>query len=254
MLPIEVKNADVIFLSHSGGKDSQAALAQLVRMGLKDKIVIVHSNLGDMEWEHMTPWIKDNSFGCPVYEVQAEEDFFQMARRVGKMPSGMMQFCTDTLKTQPIKQFIHDYMYKHGFKTAINATGMRAEESKRRANKLPFTLSKGKGTSGMTMPKKHPEHTIWDYMPIFGYDVDEVFQEIDMAGQKPHRVYKMGFSRLSCVFCVNGRMEEHKKAARLRPNLARKMAKLERDLGKTIRMKQVKGIKYPKYLDEYIRL
>ena len=49
--PQVVQDADVIFVSHSGGKDSQAMLAQLVRLGLKDKIVLVHADLGDMEWE-----------------------------------------------------------------------------------------------------------------------------------------------------------------------------------------------------------
>lgn len=254
LIPQEVLNADVIFCSHSGGKDSQAMLALLKRMGLLHKVVLVHSDLGRMEWEEMKPWIEKNSFGLPVHVVKSEMDFFQMARKYNRIPSGMNQFCTDMLKTQPIKEFIHNYMYEHGFKTAINATGMRASESKRRAEKKPFTLSKGKGTSGMHMTKKHSEHTIWDYMPIFHYTTEEVYQEIENAGQKPHEVYSKGFSRLSCVFCVNGRINEHKEAAKLRPELAREMADLERELGKSIRRKQVKGVKMNKYLDEYVEL
>lgn len=249
--PKEIQNAEVIFWSHSGGKDSQAGLAYLVRMGFKGKIVIVHSDLGDMEWESMHKWIKSISFGIEVHVVRAEEDFFELAHRTGRLPSGRQQYCTDVLKTQPICEFIHDYMYKHGLTRAINATGMRAEESKRRAMKKPFTLSKGDGTSGMHMPKKFPEHTVYDWMPIFGYTTEEVFEEIALAGQKPHAIYSQGFSRLSCVFCVNGRIEEHKKAAELRPELAAKFAKLERDIGKSLRLKQIKGVKYPKFLDEY---
>lgn len=245
-LPLEVTQADVIFVSHSGGKDSQAMLALLVRMGLKDKLVVVHSDLGEMEWEPMHGWISSISFGLPVHVVQADMDFFTMARKYKRLPSGMHQFCTDFLKVKPIGEFIHSYMSAHGFKTAINATGMRAEESKRRAGKAPFELS------DLTMPKKHPGHTIHNWLPIFGYDLSEVLAEIELAGQKPHHVYSLGFSRLSCVLCVNGRMEEHKKAAQLRPELAKKMAKLERELGKTIRLKQIKGVKYPKYLDEYV--
>lgn len=48
-IPEEVLTAEVIFWSHSGGKDSQAGLANLIRMGLKDKIVIIHADLGEME-------------------------------------------------------------------------------------------------------------------------------------------------------------------------------------------------------------
>jgi DNA sulfur modification protein DndC len=250
----KIHEAQVIFWSHSGGKDSQAGLAFLVRHGFKGKLVIIHSDLGDMEWETMHTWIEAISYGIEVHVVRAEVDFFGMARSMGRLPSGHQQYCTDILKTEPIKAFIHAYMYQYGYTLAINATGMRAAESKKRALKKPFTLSKGDGTSGMHMPKKFPEHTIYDWMPIFYYSTEEVFEEIALAGQKPHPLYAQGFSRLSCVFCVNGKIEEHKKAAELRPELAAKFAKLERDIGKTLRLKQIKGKKYPKYLDEYANI
>ena len=252
--PQEVNDAEVIFVSHSGGKDSQAMLAQLIRLGLKDKIVLVHADLGDMEWEEMKPWIETISFGLEVNVVESELDFFSLARKYKRLPSGQQQFCTDFLKTQPIKAFIHNYMYENNITRAINATGMRAEESKRRAKKLPLVLSKGSGTSGMHMPRKHPTLTIHDWMPIFGYTVEEVYAEVELAGQKVHEVYSKGFSRLSCVFCINGRIAEHKEAAILKPELAKKMVELERELGKTIRLKQIKGVKYPKYLDEYVKI
>jgi DNA sulfur modification protein DndC len=111
--PQVVQDADVIFVSHSGGKDSQAMLAQLVRRGLKDKIVLVHADLGDMEWEEMEPWIRKISFGLDVNVVRSELDFFGLARKYQRLPSGQQQFCTDFLKTKPIGVFIHDYMYFH---------------------------------------------------------------------------------------------------------------------------------------------
>lgn len=247
---MKLHEAQVIFLSHSGGKDSQAALAQLKKEGLLSKVVIVHSNLGEMEWEHMTPWVEKNSFGLPVHEVQAEEDFFEMCYRVGKIPSGNMQFCTDNLKTQPIAGFIRSYMYEHGITKAINATGMRAAESKTRAKKSKYCMSKGRHTSGMMMPKKHPTLEIWDYHPCFDFSEQDVYDIIEEVGQTVHHVYSLGFSRLSCVMCVNGRVDEHAKAIQLRPELARKVAKLERDLGKTYRMRSIKGVKVNWYMDE----
>jgi DNA sulfur modification protein DndC len=55
MLNIEqnemVMNSEVIFVNHSGGKDSQAMLAYIMNLGFKGEIVIVHSDLGEMEWE-----------------------------------------------------------------------------------------------------------------------------------------------------------------------------------------------------------
>jgi DNA sulfur modification protein DndC len=246
-------NIEVYFASHSGGKDSQAMLAKLIDLGLKDKIVLVHSDLGEMEWEPMHHWIKTNSFGLPVHVVKANESFIELCERTGRLPSGNKQYCTDILKTKPINEFIHNYMTEHGIKVAANVTGMRAEESKRRAAKSAFSLSKGKKTSGMHMPKKFPGHTVYDWHPIFDYNTVEVFAAIASAGQAPHELYSMGFSRLSCVFCVNGRVEEHQRAAELRPELALKIANLERKLGKAYRLKQVNNVKYPKFMDTYIR-
>lgn len=245
-LPQEIQDAEVIFWSHSGGKDSQAGLAYLIRMGLKDKIVLVHADLGEMEWEEMKPWIEKTSFGLEVNVVKSDMDFFQMTRKYGRLPSGNIQFCTDFLKTQPIEAFIHDYMNKNGITKAINGTGMRASESKRRAMKKPLQVS------GMFRKKNHPDHMIHDWLPIFGYSDEEVFAEIELAGQKPHELYSKGFSRLSCVFCVNGRIAEHQMASELRPELAQKVANLERELGKSYRLRQVKGVKYPRFMDEYL--
>lgn len=256
LTPKQVQEAEVVFCSHSGGKDSQAMLALMIRMGLKDKIVLVHSDLADMEWEEMKPWIESISNGIPCNVVQSEMDFFEMVRKYQRLPSGNMQFCTDFLKITPIEAFIHDYMYKNELTHAINATGMRASESKRRAKKAEgfFSHAIPLLKSGMQKPVKHKAHKILDWMPIFFYSDDEVFQEIKLAGQVPHKIYSQGFSRLSCVFCVNGRIGEHKLASTMRPKLARKMANLEREIGKTIRLKQRNKIKYPRYLDEYLDL
>lgn len=248
IVPKEAQDAEVIFVSHSGGKDSQAMLAALIRMGMKDRIVLVHADLGEMEWEEMKPWIDSISFGIPLNVVASDMDFFQMVRKYKRLPSGMQQFCTGFLKTTPIEAFIHDYMTKHGLKTAINAVGIRAEESAKRAKKEAF------GISDMRKPKKFSEHMIHDWFPIFDYLTIEVFGEIANAGQEPHKIYSMGFSRLSCVFCINGRIDEHKKAAELKPELAKKFAALEREIGKTIRMKQINKIKHPRFLDEYVSL
>lgn len=251
-LPFNPTNIDVIFVSHSGGKDSQAMLARLISLGLKDKIVLIHADLGEMEWEPMHHWIEENSFGLPCHVVRAPIDFFELCRSTGRLPSGLHQYCTDHLKTEPIKVFIHDYMTRHNFTTAINATGIRADESERRKYKSAYVLSQGPKTSGMHMPVKYPGHVIYDWLPLFRHSTSDVWAEIRRAGQTPHKIYSMGFSRLSCVFCINGRIEEHKEASRLRPELALKIANLERELGKSYRLKQVKGVRMQKYFDEYL--
>lgn len=228
-IPKEIKEADALFVSHSGGKDSQALLAVLVRYGLKDKIVIIHSDLGDMEWEEMHHWIEQNSFGIPVNVTRADENFDEMVRRLNRIPSNKHQFCTDNLKIKPIDEWIHNYMNKHGMKVGVNVTGIRGEESEKRAKKPIFDISE------MNHPKLFPKHKVYDWNPLKLWKVQNVLAEIENAGQKPHKVYSMGFTRLSCVFCINSKVGEHKMAARLKPEIAKRMAKMERDLGKSVR-------------------
>lgn len=241
----EMNEAEVIFVNHSGGKDSQAMMAQLVRLGFKDKIVVVHADLGEMEWEPMHNWIESTSFGLPVHVVKSEQSFFDLCRKYGRLPSGQARFCTDFLKTKPCEKFMVQYCEERGITKAVSALGIRAEESPARAKKPQV-----KAQNKMTSDRKN-KISLNVVSPIFNYTIEQVYEEIKAAGQELHWVYGKGYSRLSCVFCVFGRIAEHKQMAKERPELFQKMVNLERELGKTIRIKQVKGIKQPKYLNEY---
>jgi 3'-phosphoadenosine 5'-phosphosulfate sulfotransferase (PAPS reductase)/FAD synthetase len=243
-IPSQVSEAEVLFINHSAGKDSQAMLAAVHKAGFKGKIVIVHADLGEMEWEPMHHFIESNSFGYEVHVVKPPMDFFQLCKRYNRLPSGLARFCTSDMKTQPIGRFIKKYCRDNGIKSAINCIGIRAEESPARAKKEPFKLSK--------MSLKRDNIQIWEWYPIFDYKLNDVWNEISSVGQEPHKLYSEGFSRLSCVFCVFGRKEEHQKAAKLRPELFNRMVELEKDLGKSIRLKTVNGQKVNQYLTEYI--
>lgn len=235
MKKVTLENAQVIFVNHSGGKDSQAMLAMLIRLGYKGKIVIIHADLGEMEHEPMHSWIESISFGLPVHVVKADMDFFELCKRRDRLPDGRARFCTDTLKTQPCQKFMKRYMAEHNLTYGISALGIRSEESPARAKKSPWKdLEKG-----LTAPTKDRFFAEW--YPIFDYTIEQVWKEISDAGQKPHRVYSEGWSRLSCVICVFGKKSEHKLAAKTHPELFAKMVQLEKDLGKTIRVKTVKG-------------
>ena len=229
--------AQVIFVNHSGGKDSQAMMAKLIAMGLKDKLVVVHADLGDMEWEPMHNWIKKNSFGLAVNVVKSENSFWDLCRKYKRLPSGQARFCTDQLKTVPCERFMKAYCKERGITKAISALGIRREESVSRAKKGEFY-------------HKTKLLTVWN--PIIDYKIAEVKFEIAAAEQEMHWVYSKGYSRLSCIFCVFGRIGEHKQMSKDRPAIALKMINLEIELGKTIRLKQKNKIKYPKYLSEYI--
>lgn len=223
----------MIFVSHSGGKDSQAMLARLVRAGHGPEIVIVHADLGDMEHEPMHDWIKANSFGLPVHVVTPPRDFYQLARDYKRLPSGMARFCTSKLKTDPIRKWVTEYCKTHGITEAKIAIGLRREESKTRALKPEYS---------------RVNKLITDWHPILDYTLDDVWAEIRQAGQTPHRVYSEGWSRLSCVMCVLGRKSEHLLAKAKYPDKFQKMADLEKELNKSIRISKAKNKTTNKWL------
>lgn len=240
-----LENAQVIFVNHSGGKDSQALLLLCAQLGLLDRVVVVHADLGDMEHEELKPWIDSIALGLPVHVVKPPMTFEELCRKYKRLPSGLARFCTSKLKTDPIANFIKEYMDSRGLTHGLNALGIRKTEGGDRAFTEEYEQC------GAHAPTKNRNVSTWN--PIREWTDAEVFNFIRERGQEPHRVYSMGWSRLSCVFCVLGRKSEHEKAAKEYPEKFAKMAQLERELGKTIRLKQVDGVKHPHFLDEYIK-
>jgi len=240
---ITPENAQVIFVNHSGGKDSQAMLAKLILMGFKGKLVIVHADLGEMEWEPMHNWIKSISFGLEVNVVVGDLDFWELCRKYQRIPGGASRFCTNELKTKPCEKFMKQYCKDNGITKAISALGIRAEESPSRATKGEFIVKLKGGRSGNDL-----KLTVWN--PILDMLLPEVNSIIEDAGQVKHWVYAKGYSRLSCVMCPFGRVGEHAQMKDDRPEVFQKMVDLEVELGKTIRVKSVKGEKVRKYLTE----
>jgi hypothetical protein len=48
------------------------------------------------------------------------------------------------------------------------------------------------------------------------------------------------------------RVVEHKKVAELKHELFKKVAALEREIGKTLRLRTINKVKHPRFLDEYL--
>lgn len=59
---------------------------------------------------------------------------------------------------------------------------------------------------------------------------------IEAAHQEPHWAYRMGMSRLSCVFCIMSSKADLRTAAALNPELYGRYVELERRIGHTLSM------------------
>ena len=218
----------------SGGKDSQAAaLATIAHLDAKNHRgprILIHSDLGSVEWNDSLPVCTEMSrqLGLELVVVRRISGDM-MARWDSRWQSSVrrwselevvklilpwstpsMRFCTSELKTQIISSEL-----RRRFKgqTVINVTGVRREESAARA----------KGSIASRDANGH-----YSWRPISDWKLDEVFAAIAEAGMKPHPAYAT-LSRVSCRFCIMSSLADMQAAVRLAEShdIYRRMVSLE---------------------------
>ena len=231
-----IKRGALFIVNHSGGKDSQAMYILLNLWVPNEQIVIVHADLGAVEWAGAVEHIKATTYGEPLHVCRARRTLLEMIEERGMFPSPAMRQCTSDLKRGPIERTIRAISKATGNKLIVNCMGMRADESASRKKLVPFKLS----TSNSRARREW-----YDWLPIHGWSEAKVFKTIADAGQQPHIVYSLGMSRFSCVFCVMASEKDLTTAARLattRPELLndrhlfRKYVNLERSTGQVMLM------------------
>jgi 3'-phosphoadenosine 5'-phosphosulfate sulfotransferase (PAPS reductase)/FAD synthetase len=232
------------FVGHSGGKDSQAMFAILSIIIPADQLHVVHADLGDVEHEGVKSFIQDNIDGHellvaePIHADGSKKDFFSMvrARREkldsdGKFdapafPGNGPRFCTSDLKTGPIWKVIRNAT---DATIVVNCVGLRSQESDRRSK----TIAE-KGTFNENKKNSNTVRQAFDWFPIAHWTIEEVWAAIAAKGQERHPAYNAGNDRLSCVFCIFGSQGDLERGAKARPDLARKLIKLEREVRSTM--------------------
>lgn len=230
-----ISQGAIFYASLSGGKDSDAMYITLEKMIPHDQLVVVHADLGEVEWTGVQEHIRANT-RHPVNVVKAVKTFLGMVENRGMWPSAKHRQCTSDLKRGPILKFIRQDLKARGASTAVNCTGIRAAESTARAKKNPLTLNK-RGSAA---------RTIYDWLPIFDLSTPEVFQVIADAGQKPFWAYEKN-ERLSCVFCIMGSLNDLRHGAEKNPALYTKYVALEKKIGHTMFTKGKEAIGLEEY-------
>jgi 3'-phosphoadenosine 5'-phosphosulfate sulfotransferase (PAPS reductase)/FAD synthetase len=229
-----IEREALFVVNHSGGKDSQAMYLHLRSFVPAHLIVIVHADLGEVEWGGAVEHIERTTHGEPIHVCRNENrTLLQMIEQRGKFPSPQIRQCTSDLKRGPIERTIRAIVAKRrargerGGNLVVNCMGMRAEESSSRAKLKTLKLSKGNSVAGREW---------YDWLPIHGWSVGDVFAAIKAAGQEPHPVYAKGMSRFSCCFCVMASEHDLTTAAGLNPRLYARYVGLERSTGQVMLM------------------
>lgn len=223
-------------VNHSGGKDSQAMMIELLRIVPREQIVVVHAALGEVEWEGALELAQQQAHdaGCVFLVARAQRSLLDMVVErfenrpdVPSWPSSSTRQCTSDLKRGPCQREVRRYAERMAFRTIVNCMGLRAEESASRAKKSAFVHNKAQSNG---------RRQWFDWLPIHDLTTAEVFARIADAGQQPHWAYADGNERLSCVFCIFGSANDIAHGARRRPELFAKYVALEKRTGYTMHM------------------
>lgn len=201
----DLASYDVLLVNSSAGKDSQAALDCVVRLaraqGIADRVVVVHCDLGRVEWEGTAALAEAQAahYGVRFAKVSRPQgDLLQQVEQRRMWPSPQQRYCTSDHKRgqvdKVLTQLSAEVRAKHGRPARIlNILGIRADESPTRAKKAPF------GRDGRA---SNTRRTVDIWLPIHAWTVDEVWTTIRASGVPHHRAYDLGMPRLSCCFCI----------------------------------------------------
>lgn len=216
-------------VNHSAGKDSQAMLIELRKVVPAAQLLLVHADLGEVEWDGNIEHIQKTAPDLPLLICKSKRTLLQMVEERGMWPSPSQRQCTSDLKRGPVDREVRRYLAAHPeFKgMVVSCMGLRAQESSSRAKAEVFKINKRNSIAGRAW---------FDWLPIHKMSTDEVFDCIVAAGQSPHPVYAQGMSRLSCRFCIMASVHDLRTAALLSPALYSKYVSLEKRIGHTMNM------------------
>ncbi len=208
-----------VLVAISGGKDSTALWLHLSRdLGLTRLIPV----FADTGWEHPMTYdyldYLESKLG-PLVRLKPERDFVELAVHKKRFPSTMARFCTTELKMKPMREWLKA-SFANGTidrEKVVQATGIRAEESKSRAQMAEFVAT-------------DDYYKIPQWRPIISWTWNEVFATHDKYGIDANPLYKLGMARVGCMPCIMSNMGELAEIARRFPDVQTKIEEAEAKL------------------------
>lgn len=237
---IDLTSYDILLVNSSAGKDSQAMLDYIVRMaemqGVKDRLVVVHCDLGRVEWQGTAELAEEQAkhYGVRFEKVSRPQgDLLDHVESRGKWPSSAARYCTSDHKRGQVYKLLTkltDEVRTAKGTTApvriLNMMGIRADESPARAKKTPFEHD-DQASNG----KRHVD----TWYPIFTWTVQEVWTTIKASGVRYHFAYDLGMPRLSCCFCVLASRDALLLAGHHNKALLAEYVRVEKKIGHTFK-------------------
>lgn len=237
-MEININSYDHIIIAFSGGKDSMACLLNIAEMGVdKSKLELWHHDIDGekdrlMDWPVTRAYCKAvaDAFGVPIYFSWKEGGFLRemlrenqrTAANTFETPDGTVtiggdkgkestrrkfpqvsadlsvRWCSAYLKIDVCSMAIRNQDRFKG-KRVLVVSGERAEESAARSKYATFEPDRADLRNG----KKYQRH-VDRLRPVHGWSESDVWEIIERWKVNPHPAYKLGWGRVSCMFCIFG--------------------------------------------------
>lgn len=227
----ELRDRGALFvISHSAGKNSQAMTIRLRAHIPASQLVVIHADLGDVEWSDNRSHILDTIGSLELVTCRnPRKTLLSMVEDRGMWPSVGQRQCTSDLKRGPIETAIRRHLIAHPeFQgLVVSCMGIRAAESPARSKQAAFCYSPRNSKNGREW---------YEWLPIFELSTEQVFEMIEQVHQEPHWAYRAGMSRLSCCFCIMASKADLRTAATLNPALYSRYVELEKKIRHTLSM------------------
>ena len=217
---------------------------EVVQAGIlpAERVVVVHADLGKVEWQGVKELAAAQAafygfrFEVVRYRNKAGQELTLLdhvrARKaylVSKgsdapaWPDSSARYCTSDHKRGPVQTLWTRLAREAGADNCliVNTMGLRGQESKNREKLAPWKLSK----------KSNSKKTVWEWLPIHDWKVDQVWATIKASGCPYHWAYDAGMPRLSCCFCVFAPKAALLIAAKHNPELLEEYVQVEREVG-----------------------
>jgi 3'-phosphoadenosine 5'-phosphosulfate sulfotransferase (PAPS reductase)/FAD synthetase len=235
-----LRDFDWLVVNSSAGKDSQAMLDVVIEQakveGVLERIVVVHADLGRVEWAGTRDLAERQAQNYGVrFEVvrRKQGDLLQYVEKRGRWPSPAQRYCTSDFKRSPITtlftRLVNETRQRHPGQVVrlLSCMGLRGEESPARAKQVPFQLDE-RASNG--------KRSVYRWLPIHDWTTEQVWARIKASGVESHPAYALGMPRLSCCFCIFAPRNALLVAGRHNPELLAEYVALEQRINHRFRV------------------
>lgn len=142
-----------------------------------------------------------------------------------------VRWCSPYLKIDIGSTAIRNQKRFTGIRTLV-ISGERGEESANRAKYAVLEPDRADLRKG-----RNPRH-VDRWRPIRDWKESDVWEIIEHYGVRPHPAYYLGWSRVSCKFCIFGNSDQFASAYKISPEQGRELIGYEKQFGCTLKQKE----------------